>query len=114
MAEEQPTLAEKACAAIRNGQLPSHAPNRRFGGRGNGETSPVCGEVVTLIQAEIELEFNRHGPEAGPGPVPRFTPGASPLERGGRIRARARRGGRGELAGVSRRQDLPRNRGQNY
>ena len=65
MAEEQPTLAEKACAAIRNGQLPSHAPNRRFGGRGNGETSPVCGEVVTLIQAEIELEFNRHGPEPG-------------------------------------------------
>ena len=65
MAEEQPTLAEKARAAIRTGQLPSRAPNRRFGGRGNGETCPVCGEVVTLIQAEIELEFNRHGPEPG-------------------------------------------------
>ena len=34
MAEEQPTLAEKARAAIRNGQLPPRAPNRRFGGRG--------------------------------------------------------------------------------
>jgi hypothetical protein len=62
---EEPTLAEKARAAIRSGQLPSRAPNRRFGGRGNGATCPVCGEVVTPIQAEIELEFNRHGPEPG-------------------------------------------------
>lgn len=65
MADEQPTLAEKARAAIRHGQLPSRAPNRRFGGRGNGATCPVCGEVVTPIQAEIEIEFNRHGPEPG-------------------------------------------------
>jgi uncharacterized protein (DUF486 family) len=68
MAEEQPTLAEKARAAIRHGQLPSRAPNRRFGGRGNGATCPVCGEVVTPIQAEIEIEFKAR-PGAWPGPV---------------------------------------------
>jgi len=38
---------------------------RRFGGRGNDATCPVCGEVVTPIQAAIELEFNRHGPKPG-------------------------------------------------
>ena len=62
---EEPILTDKARAAIRNGQLPSRAANRRFGGRGNGATCPVCGEVVTPDQAEIEIEFNRHGPEPG-------------------------------------------------
>ena len=62
---DEPTIAEKAREAIRSGQLPSRAPSRRFGGRGNGSTCPICGEGVTPIQAEIELEFNRHGPEPG-------------------------------------------------
>ena len=39
----------------------------RIAGSADAETArPArCGEVVTPIQAEIELEFNRHGPEPG-------------------------------------------------
>ena len=62
---DEPTLADKARAAIRSGQLPARAPNRRFGGSGSGVTCPVCGEVITPDQAEIEIEFNRHGPTPG-------------------------------------------------
>jgi hypothetical protein len=62
---DEPTLADKARAAIRNGRLPARAPNRRFGGRGNGVACPVCGEVVTPDLPEIEIEFNRHGPTLG-------------------------------------------------
>jgi hypothetical protein len=61
---DEPTLADRARAAIRSG-LPARAPNRRFGGRGSGAVSPVCGEVVASDQAEIEVEFNRHGPTPG-------------------------------------------------
>ncbi len=62
---DEPTLADKARAAIRSGHLPARAPHRRFGGRGNGVICPVCGEVVASDQAEIEIEFNRHGPAPG-------------------------------------------------
>jgi hypothetical protein len=65
MAEEQPTLAEKSPCGDPQRAVALARPNRRFGGRGNGATCPVYGEVVTTIQAEIELEFNRHGPEPG-------------------------------------------------
>jgi hypothetical protein len=58
-------LREKARAAIRDGKLPSRAPDRSWGGPGVGATCAVCGLPVTKDEKEFEIEFAHDGTNPG-------------------------------------------------
>jgi hypothetical protein len=58
-------LREKARAAIREGKMPSRAPDRSRGGPGVGAACAVCGLPVTKDEKEFEIEFAHDG--ANPG-----------------------------------------------
>jgi hypothetical protein len=62
---DEPSLRAKAREAIRSGRLPTKKPDRMFGGAGTGIPCAVCGESVARSDAEIEIEFNRHGATPG-------------------------------------------------
>jgi len=64
---EEFIFREKAREAIRSGKLPSRRPDRTWGGTGAGAPCPVCGEIVTKDQLEIEVEFDRDGSNPGVG-----------------------------------------------
>lgn len=63
--DNEEILRAKAKAALQSGKVPPRKPDRRFGGLGTGKDCAVCGEVMTLTQMEIELEFKRQSPEPG-------------------------------------------------
>ena len=55
-------LREQACEAIRSGQLPARPPDRNLTQHGrSGAACPVCGEMVTRGQVEVEIQFRRQG-----------------------------------------------------
>jgi hypothetical protein len=53
----------KIRAMIQAGSLPDHKADAMWGGRGCGNTCPVCGQAVTAADVEMELEFR--GPSGG-------------------------------------------------
>src|SRR6266446_3344475 len=62
---DEARLREQARAAIENGKLPSHAPDRTWGGPGVGATCSVCEKPVTKDQLEFEVQFARDGDNPG-------------------------------------------------
>jgi hypothetical protein len=62
---EEPILREQARNAILNGKLPSHLPERTWGGPGVGVTCVICGEPVTKQQMAIEIQFSQDGGSPG-------------------------------------------------
>ena len=58
-------LREQARTAIQNGKLPSHAPDRTWGGPGVGATCSVCEKPVAKDQLEFEVQFARDGDNPG-------------------------------------------------
>ena len=58
-------LREQARTAIQNGKLPSHTPDRTWGGPGVGATCSVCEKPVTKDQLEFEVQFARDGDNPG-------------------------------------------------
>jgi hypothetical protein len=67
MSDER-ALCEKIRTLIETGSLPNRKADAMWGGPGSGGICPVCGEVVTAADVEMELEFSGH---AG-GPVDRY------------------------------------------
>jgi len=59
---DEPRLREQARAAIQNGKLPSHTPDRTWGGPGVGA---VCEKPVTKEEMEFEIQFARNGDNPG-------------------------------------------------
>jgi len=59
------SLPEKAREAMQSGAMPARAPDRMWGGRGDGCHCTVCGLPVKRDEAEIEMEFNRDGDDPG-------------------------------------------------
>jgi hypothetical protein len=53
-------LRYQARDVIRSSRLPLRKPDRMFGGPGSGALCPVCGELATKKELELEIEFNRH------------------------------------------------------
>ena len=49
--------AAKIRAMIQAGSLPNRKADATYGGPGCGATCPVCGQVVTAADVEMELEF---------------------------------------------------------
>lgn len=45
-------------AAIRRHALPVRAPDRIFGGQGDGSPCAICGQSVNADELEYELEFD--------------------------------------------------------
>jgi hypothetical protein len=62
---DESVLRAKARDAIRSGKLPSRRPDRTYGGPGSRKLCSLCGDLVTLEQVEMEIEFNRHGEQPG-------------------------------------------------
>jgi hypothetical protein len=58
---DEAVLRQKAREVLRGGRLPLRPADRTFGGPGSGEACAVCGELLQREQAELEIEFNRHG-----------------------------------------------------
>jgi len=54
---DETILREQARAAIRDGKLPSRAPDRTWGGPGVGATCSVCDVPVTKDEKEFEIQF---------------------------------------------------------
>jgi len=50
-------LRRGALAAIQSRAMPRDPPLQMWGGRGSGETCPVCGQACDPAEAELELEF---------------------------------------------------------
>jgi hypothetical protein len=62
---DEPVLRERARERLRAGKLPVRAPDRTFGGAGNGEPCAVCGQLITRDQLELEIDVNRSGATSG-------------------------------------------------
>jgi len=62
---DETVLRAKAREVIRTGKLPSRPPDNTWGGTGAGAPCPVCGEIVTKDQLEIEVEFSHDGNNPG-------------------------------------------------
>ena len=62
---DEKALRARARAVIRDGKLPSRAPDRTWGGPGVGATCAVCGLPVTKDEKEFEIQFARDGDNAG-------------------------------------------------
>jgi len=58
---DEAVLRAKARDIIRSGRLPLRKPDRMFGGSGSGAVCPVCGELATRNELELEIEFHGHG-----------------------------------------------------
>lgn len=54
-------LREKAKAVVRDGKLPSRAPDSTWGGDGVGAPCAVCDLPVMKDQKEFEIEFAHNG-----------------------------------------------------
>ena len=57
-------LRDRARAALHAGTLPRVSPHGMWGGHGNGDTCPVCGNSIKPAEVELELEFA--DPNGGP------------------------------------------------
>jgi hypothetical protein len=55
-------LRANAREALQSGKVPPRKPDRTLRGLGTGKNCVVCGELITLTQMEIELEFKRQSP----------------------------------------------------
>ena len=62
---DEPILRERARAAIQNGKLPAHTPDRTWGGPGVGAECAVCERPVKRDELEFEIQFAHAG--ANPG-----------------------------------------------
>jgi hypothetical protein len=62
---DEPHLREQAQAAVKNGKLPARAPDRTWGGPGEGLDCAVCERPVTKDQMEFEIEFAHNGGNPG-------------------------------------------------
>jgi hypothetical protein len=62
---DEARLREQARTAIENGKLPSHAPDRTWGGPGVGAPCSVCEKPVAKDQLEFEVQFARNGDNPG-------------------------------------------------
>jgi hypothetical protein len=62
---DEKILREKARTSIRDGKLPSRAPDRSWGGPGVGAPCAVCGQPVTKDEKELEIQFARDGDNPG-------------------------------------------------
>jgi hypothetical protein len=58
---DEPILRDKARAPIRTGKLPSRPPDRVIGGPGGGAVCVVCGEFVSRVMTELEIQFAHDG-----------------------------------------------------
>jgi hypothetical protein len=58
-------LRQKAREAILSGRIPSHPPERTWGGRGVGANCAICGRPVTRDEVEFEVEFGSDDPAVG-------------------------------------------------
>ncbi|HEY7652241.1 MAG TPA: hypothetical protein VIG07_05410 [Methylomirabilota bacterium] len=58
---DEPLLRAKARAAVQNGELPSRAPDRTWGGPGVGAACAVCEQPVRKDEMEFEIEFAHDG-----------------------------------------------------
>ncbi len=62
---DEARLREQARTAIESGKLPSHAPDRTWGGPGVGAPCSVCEKPVAKDQLEFEVQFARNGDNPG-------------------------------------------------
>ncbi len=58
---DEALLREQAREAIRSGRLPARAPDRTWGGPGEGLACAVCQRPVTKDEMEFEIEFAHNG-----------------------------------------------------
>jgi hypothetical protein len=56
---DESALRDKARHAVRDGKLPSRAPDRVWGGPGVGAPCSVCQQAVTKDEMEFEVQFAR-------------------------------------------------------
>jgi hypothetical protein len=67
---DETELRQKAREAIQAGKLPSHPPERMWGGQGSGRCCTICGSATERDEIEFELEFVRHdGGSDGANPL---------------------------------------------
>jgi hypothetical protein len=62
---DEPRLREQAREVIKNGKLPSRAPDRTWGGPGVGAPCSVCEKHITKDQLEFEIQFAYDGGSPG-------------------------------------------------
>lgn len=62
---DESRLREQAREAVQNGKLPSRAPDRTWGGPGEGVECSVCGRPVTKNELEFEIQFAHDGSNPG-------------------------------------------------
>jgi hypothetical protein len=62
---DEKMLREKARAAVRDGKLPNHPPDRTWGGPDVGAACAVCDLPVRSDEKELEIEFARDGGTPG-------------------------------------------------
>jgi hypothetical protein len=62
---DENALREKVRSIIREGKLPSRAPDRTWGGPGVGAECAVCGLPVRRDELEFEVEFAHDGRDPG-------------------------------------------------
>jgi hypothetical protein len=63
---DESVLRENAREVLQAGKLPSHRPDRMWGGPGSGADCPICRVRVTPDELEFEIEFVRSGDNASP------------------------------------------------
>jgi hypothetical protein len=54
---DESTLRRWARQSLQNGTLPSHPPDRLWGGHGNGEACALCRARIPPEETAFELEF---------------------------------------------------------
>ena len=59
---DEARLREQAHAVVQNGKLPSHRPDRTWGGR---RPCAVCERPVSKDEMEFEIEFEHNGSTPG-------------------------------------------------
>lgn len=64
MADET-RLREQARDMMRDGKIPTQAPNRTWGGPGVGADCAVCERPVTKDEMEFEIQFAHDGSNPG-------------------------------------------------
>ena len=62
---DEALLRKKAQGAIRDGKLPSRAPDRTWGGPGVGAPCAVCNLPVGRDEMEFEIQFRCDGTAPG-------------------------------------------------
>jgi hypothetical protein len=62
---DERTLRQKAREALQNQRLPNRAPDRMWGGPGDGATCALCGDSVERDDIGFDLEFADDGNSYG-------------------------------------------------